>query len=412
MKSMNLIEALREARWLDVQRIRRFSVMLLIMSIFGVVGLITTSSNGVDWKGRPLGTDFSNVWSAGTMVLEGQAGDTYNPEKQYAQQQKIFERTDIPFYGWHYPPFFLAVAAALALIPYSLAWLAWMMSTLPLYLWSLWTILPNRLALLAGAAFPAVFVNFSHGQNGFLSAALLGGGLAVLRRNEVVAGVLFGLLAYKPQLGVLIPVALACGGYWKAFASASATVIALLVCSLAVFGMDSWQAFIEFSSFTQSTVLEAGGTGWQKIQSLFSAIRMWGGGLSLAYAGQAAMALTALSVVAYTWRVQAPIELRAVTLLLGSLLTTPYVMDYDLLLLGPAIAFYVSFGLRTGFRPWEKLGLAILWIVPLVTRAVAEHLFVPLALIAIAVLLFAALSRVSSPERGSVPRGRMVAAAN
>ena len=156
----------------------------------------------------------------------------FDPPAQHAREQTIFGK-DTPFYGWHYPPFFLFVAGALALMPYAGALAVWQASTLLLYLGMLW----RDPALLAGArerrrrrmtrdpdcgccsplAFPAVFVNLGHGHNGFLTAALIGGAAGLLDRRPVVAGILFGLLAYKPQFGVMIPLVLIVTGRWRAF---------------------------------------------------------------------------------------------------------------------------------------------------------------------------------------------------
>ena len=71
------------------------------------------------------------------------------------------------------------------------------------------------------AAFPAVFINIGHGQNGFLTAALLGGALHWLDRKPWLAGILIGLLAYKPQFGVLIPIALLAGQRWTTIGAAA-----------------------------------------------------------------------------------------------------------------------------------------------------------------------------------------------
>src|SRR6185312_58225 len=95
------------------------------------------------YHGRPLGTDFSNVYTAGRMVLEGQPAAAFDPRLEHAREQQIFgEKT--PFYGWHYPPFFLAVAAALAPMPYQLALLVWQGVTLALYLLAIRAIVASR----------------------------------------------------------------------------------------------------------------------------------------------------------------------------------------------------------------------------------------------------------------------------
>ena len=108
------------------------------------------------------------------------------------------------FYGWHYPPFFFAVAFLVASLPYALGLALWLAASFAAYLAAILAILPRPETLLIAAAFPAVFVNIGHGQNGFLTAALLGGALLLLDRRPWLAGVMIGLLAYKPQFGAMI----------------------------------------------------------------------------------------------------------------------------------------------------------------------------------------------------------------
>jgi Glycosyltransferase family 87 len=125
-------------------------------------------------------------------------------------------------------------------------------------------ILPRPETLLIAMAFRAVFVNVGHGQNGFLTAALLGGALHWLDRRPWLAGVLIGCLAYKPQFGVLIPIALLAGGRWGTIGAAMVTVAALVAVSFVTLGGSVWHAFADSMNFTQTVVLEQGGTGWEK----------------------------------------------------------------------------------------------------------------------------------------------------
>ena len=89
-------------------------------------------------------------------------------------------------------------------------------------------------------------------------------------------------------------------------------------------------------------MLEEGRTGWYKIQSVFSWVRMWGGGIDLAYAAQTAVTLAVAASLAWLWRGKAAFPLKAAGLLIGTLLATPYSLDYDLMLLAPAIAFLAA----------------------------------------------------------------------
>src|SRR5581483_11617291 len=244
------LDTIRSGGFLTRERIRLWGLAVLAASIIGMLFLIATSDGLNDAFKRPLGTDFSNVYAAGTYVLDGNATAAFGWPAQHARERAIFG-DETPFYGWHYPPFFLFVAGLLALMPYALALAVWQGTTFALYLGTIWLVLRAQapqlarepLWLLLAVAFPAVFINLGHGHNGFLTAALFGSALVLLDRRPVIAGVLLGLMAYKPQFGVLIPLVLLATGRLRAFAAAMIAVLALTLATLAVFGPEAWRAF-------------------------------------------------------------------------------------------------------------------------------------------------------------------------
>jgi alpha-1,2-mannosyltransferase len=225
----DLQHGLLSGTWLTPQRIAGYAVILLIAYAALFVWLFATSHGVVDSLGRPLGTDFANIWSSGRMVLEGRAAEAFDPALQRLYQQAATGQDPEFFFGWHYPPMFLAVAAVLATLPYLPALLVWVIVTTALYAVVMRLIVgdavPTRLALLSAVAYPAVFANATHGHNGTLSAVLLGLGLLLLRDRPVQAGVCIGLLAFKPQYGVFIPIVLLIAGQWRAIGAATLTVI-------------------------------------------------------------------------------------------------------------------------------------------------------------------------------------------
>lgn len=147
-------------------------------------------------------------------------------------------------------------------------------------------------------ACPAVFINLGHGHNSLLAATLLGGALIQLDRRPWLAGVLTDLMVYKPQCGLLIPVGLMASGRWRTFAAAL-TVVALTLVVTFAFGPEEWTAFLASTKFTRTVVLEQGDTGWQKIQSVFSVVRMWSGSVPLACALQ--RTVTVAVAAAHAW---------------------------------------------------------------------------------------------------------------
>jgi alpha-1,2-mannosyltransferase len=300
-------QALRSGEWLTTSRVRAYCLILLAFAGLAIVGWIALSHDLIDRNGKPIGTDFSSFYAAGALALEGRAADAYNMALHHARERQLFG-PDTPFYGWLYPPSFFIVAAPLALLPYALALAAWQGLTFAFYLVVIGAILRparqehgaiSRLWLPVAVAFPAVFINLGHGQNGFLSAALLGAALVALPRRPLVAGVLFGLLSYKPQLALVIPIALVAGGQWRTFFSAGLTVIVLAGASAALFGVDAWTAFFASTEISRKVLLEEGNVGFEKLQSTFAAIRLWGGGVTHAYMAQTAVSVLTVATTAW-----------------------------------------------------------------------------------------------------------------
>src|ERR1700730_7844375 len=397
---MRLLQAIRTGDWITLNRIQIYSAIMLAIGVITIGGLVVPSDGLVDYKRRPLGTDFSNVYAAGKWVLAGRPDAPFDNELQHQMEQRIFG-ADTPFYGWPYPPIFLGLAALLALMPYLLALAVWQTATLLSYLATVRAILPRTEVWLPALAFPAVFINVTHGNNGFLTAALLGSGLLFLNRRPVLSGILLGLLAYKPHFGLMIPLVLAASGRWRVFAAAAATVVVLVVVTWIEFGDAAWIAFRNSFEFTRTVILEQGDTGFFKMQSPFAAVRLWHGSIPLAYAVQGAAVLIVRFFLVRLWRSEAAFALKAAALLSGALISTPYLLDYDLMVMAPAIAFLVSDGLERGFLPYENKALAFCLVAPLLTRSLAEHIGLPLGLIALVMLFALTLRRASAEFYGS-----------
>jgi hypothetical protein len=373
-----VLTALRSGSFVTRERRRVYSALLLVAYVATIVMLLATGDGIVDKAGRPIGTDFANVYAAGKLALEGQAPLAYDWPAHHDMQKRISGREDIPYYGWHYPPAFLIVAAVLAFPPYLGALFVYQAATFAAYLAVVRNIAGRPEAWLLAAAFPAVFVNVTHGHNGFITAALLGGALMVLDRRPLLAGVLLGCLAYKPQLGLLVPLVLFATGRWRVIAAAAATVIALAGFTWALFGSDVFAAFWNSLAMTQLVVRE-GAPGFYKIQSVYAALRLAGAPADMANAAQLLVTLGAAVGLIGLWRSAAAFELKAAGLILGCVIATPYVLDYDLVVLAPAIAFLVAHGLRAGFAPYEITLLVALWVLPLAARSIAEFTSVSLS---------------------------------
>src|SRR6202171_310090 len=224
-------QGLRSGEWLTAARARGYSLILLGICTIAIAGWIALSDGLIDRNGKPLGTDFSHVYAAGSLTLKGRPEQAYAPALQHAAEKAVFGGREVPFYGWHYPPFFFLIAFLVASVPYAWGLSIWLVASLAAYLAAMRAILPRPESLLVALAFPAVFVNIGHGQNGFLTAALLGGALHLLDRRPWLAGLLIGLLCYKPQFGVMIPIALLANQRWSSVAAAGLTIAVLVAVS-------------------------------------------------------------------------------------------------------------------------------------------------------------------------------------
>lgn len=376
-------EAIRNGTWLTAERIAAYSAMLGVASLAALAATWGLGSTPLtDIAGRPIGTDFSGFWTAGRMLLQGDTTGMFDPVKHFAFQSAVFANPDIDHYGWHYPPPFLAVAGLFAMFPYVTALLLWQGMTFALFYRTIAAIVPQSpLVLVATIGFPATFLTLGHGHNAFLTSALLGTGLLLLGRRPLLAGVCLGLLSYKPQFGIVIPFVVILGGHWRTAQAASVTIAAMIALSMSAFGAEAWLSFFKFAAFTKSVVLEQGGTGWYKIQSAFSAVRALHGSVAAAYAAQAVLTLTILLSLAAAILMGADRRLVAAATATASLLATPYCLDYDMTILGIAIAFMVAHSAQFGFAPYEKTFLAAVWILPLFARSVMQGASIPIGVV-------------------------------
>jgi alpha-1,2-mannosyltransferase len=362
------LAALRDAPWLTRRRVRDYAAMLIAFYCLAI-GWVLSGPGMVDPGGRAKGTDFVSFWTVSAALHDGGAGDVYRPERLAARERALQGNDD--FYAFAYPPSALPIVYPLALLPYLWSLAAWLAAGLALYLRAMCRILPEKLTLLAGLAFPAVFVTLGHGQNALLSAGILASALSLLERRPVIAGALIGLLTCKPQLGLLIPVALVCGGHWRALAAATLSALGLAALSLLLFGGGVWSDFLASTGFAQA-MLEQELVPYFKMQSVFAATRLLGGSLGFAYAVQGVATLLAALVAAAIWRGPAVPNLKYAVLVVAGLLASPFLLDYDLMLLAPAIAWLVAVQRRAGIRPWEAAALAAACLAPLLARPLAQ----------------------------------------
>lgn len=347
-----------------------------------------TSRGGVDRNGFLLGTDFLSFWSAGKLLVTG--GSPYDVPAHIAMQRSVYA-SGTGHLGYFYPPVFELWSYPLGLLGYFPALFVWTAAGLTAYVAAarLWLgQLSLRAVVIAVAAFPAILLAVTHGQTSLFVSALLGGGLwLVTAGRKVLGGVLLGLAVIKPQFGVLIPLVLLAGREWRAIFAATAS--ALLSAGLATlcFGVDEWARWQSVSGAVQS-VLDGGTVGFAKMQSVFSGLRLLGANAGIAYAVQGSVAVAAALILFFAVRRTGLIVEAAGATLVAALLTTPFLLDYDLVLLGFPIALLAT---RQSL-PWERIVCVICFAMPAFARTIGIYAGIPVAA-PLAMFLFGLLIR-------------------
>jgi hypothetical protein len=302
-----------------------------------------------DPQGRPIANDFVNVWAAGQLARDGEAPAAYDWTLHRAAEVRAVGYDFDSYYGWHYPPPAFFFAAALATLPYLVAAIVWLLTTLAAYAVAIAGILGLRTGVLFALGFPAAIWNVTAGQNGFLTAALIGGTLGLLERHPALAGICLGLLTYKPQFGLLFPIVLIADRRWLTIAVAALVALLLAALSWLAFGSASWAALVHWAPISNRVLIDQGALDWYRLQSAFALVRAHGGSETLAWTVQGVLMLLLAVGLGWLWKSRAAFELKAAALAAGALLATPYLFMYDLVVLAVAVAFLLRLALAREF---------------------------------------------------------------
>ena len=350
-----------------------------------------------------FGADFASFHAASRLTLGGAPAQVYDVARHWAAQTEAMTTSGYAYFL--YPPLYLLLCWPLGLAPFFVALASWLSLGFAACALALRRIAPPQ-GPLAGLppliAAPAAMMNAAHGQNAFLTTALMAAGGLALARRPVLAGLCFGALAFKPQLGLLLPALLLASGRLRAFFAAAGATAAFALAATAAFGVEIWRAWLDALPLARR-VLEDGHVEPEKLQSVFAMLRLAGAPLDLAYAGQAGAALIVCATVVVAARRAQPLAGVALVAA-GAALTTPFVLRYDLMILLIPLAWLARDGARAPLRPWELAAAGLAYLAPLVPLDLAAGTG---ALVAppILALFFAMIARrVLANEKGE-PEG-------
>jgi arabinofuranan 3-O-arabinosyltransferase len=313
----------------------------------------------VDGAGTPVYTDFACAWSATVQALKGGATALYDPAEFAKIQAALVGPRDYFYPNWPYPPTFFLIMAPFTVLPYRYGFIVWDVATLLGLIFVVYCIVRKSPAVALVLASPFTAWNFLAAHNGFLTGSLLGASLLFLERQPVLAGLFIGSLTYKPQFGILLPVALAAARQWRAFTSAAATAGIFVGISVAVLGMDAWTALPqELAAQTGEVLLAAGNDDpaaeWGYIQTVYGVVRNLNAGAALAWLIQGLTTSGAAIIVWFVWRSPVRYALKAATLAAAALIATPYAFAYDMAAIAVPAAFLAKDQMHHGFLRGEQ----------------------------------------------------------
>jgi hypothetical protein len=326
--------------------------------------------------------DFTVFWTASRMAESGQALQAYDPDFLQRAVRQLRPQSQWVF-GWYYPPTFYLMVYPLGRLSLGLSYLFFCLVSLLGLGGILYRLLKGE-GVLWGLLSPATLLNFFTGQNGLITASLAAAALWNLEKRPVLSGVFIGLLSIKPQMGILFPIALIAGGYWRTLWVAGISALLFMGGAVAVLGIDIFHAWLQVIPLSRVTFEDRYLT-WILMPTLFSLERQLGLSVTQAYAGQAVVALLAMWAVWTTWRRNTPAHLRYALFMVASILATPYAYYYDLTWVAVSLVWLVSGIKPEAWQSWEKALLGLVWVSPLL---IGLHFVIPLPLFQIAPLIF------------------------
>jgi alpha-1,2-mannosyltransferase len=361
-----------------------------------------------DSSGFPVGRDFLNTWLGGKSAFSGGPAAWFDFDAYNAAAQRVVGDPHLPPLLWSYPPDILFFIWPFGLLGYLPAYALWCVAGLALYVWAALAGGVDRRQWIFLAVAPAVAVNVFLGQNGFVTAALLIGGLANLDRRPTLAGILFGILTIKPQFGLLLPVMLVLTGRWRVIASAVVTTAVLVAATALWFGADVWTEYVQKVVPQQHWgLIAAGDHAWNIVSSAFVNARLIGLPDAWAWVVQGVTSCCALAAVIWTyWRRRDPV-LSSALLVTATFLFSLWMLNYDMVVFVWVVALLRTRDDETYFD--HGLALAV-WALPVLMLHFGSLHF-PIAMVVLPLFAGRLLWRLARNEQRSLAPSARIATA-
>jgi hypothetical protein len=224
----------------------------------------------------------------------------------------------------------------------------------------------NKLAPLLFFLFPGTFLNIRWGQNGFLTAALIGLGIYFTETNPLISGLMFGLLTFKPQIALIPFGILIALKKWKVLGWACLFAATFAIISGIIFGFQPWLGFISTAFNSSSLITDIwSGANWG-IPTLYTSLRCMGLSGNMLSGILMFVSATSFCACVWVWRQTKQFALRAMSIVLCVFLALPYISLYDCSIIGIPFTLLFFEHVEKKEGAFHPLALLLLWILPLI----------------------------------------------
>jgi hypothetical protein len=305
-----------------------------------------------------LTPDYTMFWTAGRFALEGR--NPYDVVALTNAQAWIRETSGpLPF---PYPPSALLFVGVFALLPFWPSFCIWTAAGVGAF-WFAARQYVSASAILLGLVTSTSLFGLIQGQTPFWTGAALLGAVALLDKRPVVAGALLGAAAaLKPQMFMLAPLAIVAAGQWRALIASAVAFSALVALSLPLGLWPEWSAMVQ---------------GFQEIVSNYGYIEREGATPAMLAAeigidSRLPQLLGIAMGAGLVWLAfrRHDMSTRAVVLICGTLLASPYAVRYEIAALAPlAMAGLLSGTVRGALLALPLFAINVFVAVPAVAIA-------------------------------------------
>jgi Glycosyltransferase family 87 len=410
---------LRRLRWPRSARQAKGHALVLAVILWviaAVVGFTGTSDRGI--AGPLKGADFVQFYTLGHLAGAHRIAPMYDPALYHRAQVDLIPESRREIYPPVYPPQTAVMFAPVSGLSYQRALLIWCLLTIggyALIVWSAWKpvadLLPDRtFVIAAAAAFPPFWSLILHGQVTLIVlAAFWAGWLALERQRPWLAGLAFGLLAIKPQLGIPLAVVVLVCGEWAMLAGAVSSVMAQAAAVWLMLGPDAFSAFADVipTMMTYADLLEAKPFLSHSLRAVTRLAPNW--------IGVPIWAIVSAIVLWYTvraWKSRAPLRVRLGVVVLASALVNPHMIVYDLTVLALPLVWFGAYMQEPARRNAGPYWMLVYWLFVTTFMPTAAAIGVQISVFVMAALLMV-VSRAVHAAAGALnpahPNARLAA---